>query len=134
LAWPWAADPSSSSFPARNYLAEVFHATGDHEVLFDASRTSLVHQYAEVLSATAAPPWQREAPRTLAQAHSRPDVDRWVAAMQEELASLHSKQVYDLVQLPAGHKSIDLRYYYFHTRYFHTSCALMVQSSDTKLG
>jgi Reverse transcriptase (RNA-dependent DNA polymerase) len=105
--WPWV---SSSSSPARNYLAEVYHATGDHEALFDTSRTSLAHLHAEVLTAAAAPRWQQEAPRTLAQAYARPDVDSWVAAMHEELASLKGKAVNDVVPLPAGYKPIDLRW------------------------
>jgi transposase InsO family protein len=112
--WPWVSSTPASSasptVPARNYLAEVYHATGDCEVTFDASRTSLAHSHAEVLTATAAPRWQREAPRTLAQAYARPDVDSWVAAMHEELHSLHAKAVYELVHLPQGHQPIDLRW------------------------
>jgi hypothetical protein len=46
----------------------------------------------------------------LAQAYARPDADAWEAAMREELASLQSKGVYELVSLPPDHKAIDLRW------------------------
>jgi hypothetical protein len=109
-AWPWVTTPASSSQPARNYLAEVQAVTGEHEAIFDTARTSLALAHAEVLSAAAAPRWQREAPRTLAQALARPDADAWQAAMHEELASLQSKGVYELVSLPTGHTPINLRW------------------------
>ena len=106
-AWPWV---TSSSRPERNYLAEVHAATGDYEDLFIAACNTLATQYAEVLVAVNAPRWQREAPRTLAEALARPDADAWIAAMLEELASLRSKHVFEFADLPAGHMPIDLRW------------------------
>jgi hypothetical protein len=105
-----ASEPPPTQVPAHNYLAEVFHATGEHEEALETSRTSLSHRHAEALSAAAAPRLRREAPCTLAQAYARPDVDSWMAAMREELASLQSKGVYELMQLPAGHNPIALRW------------------------
>jgi hypothetical protein len=99
-----------STPPARNYLSEVHAATNDPEDLFDAARTSLVLQHAEVLHASFAPSWQASAPRTLREAQARPDCDRWLSAMQEELSSLHTKGVYELCPLPHGHKPIDMRW------------------------
>jgi Reverse transcriptase (RNA-dependent DNA polymerase) len=111
LAWPWiASNDDTTSQPARNYLADVQAVTGECETIFDAARTSLVHRYAEVLTATCAPSWQREAPRTLDQAYARPDADSWIAAMREELASLQSKGVYELTALPDNHKPIHVRW------------------------
>lgn len=98
------------SVPARNYLAEVQAVTGEDEVIFDTARTFIATSYTEVLLADAAPGWQREAPRTLSQALARPDADAWHAAMQEELAALQSKGVYEVTDLPTGHQPIDLRW------------------------
>jgi hypothetical protein len=110
LTWPWVQASSSSSLPARNYLAEVYAVTGDYEDAFDAARASLVQRHAEVLQSSHAPAWQASAPRTLSEAQRRPDCDRWLCAMRDELDSLQAKGVYEVTALPSGHKPIDLRW------------------------
>src|SRR5436190_22878956 len=45
-------------------------------------------------------------PMTYKQALSLPNASKWNAAMQEELESMWTNQVWDLVDLPAGRKTI----------------------------
>src|SRR4051812_47932580 len=45
-------------------------------------------------------------PMTYKQALSLPNANKWKAAMQEELESMWTNQVWDLVDLPAGCKAI----------------------------
>src|SRR5438045_9399076 len=45
-------------------------------------------------------------PMTYNQALSLPNANKWKAAMQEELESMWTNQVWDLVDLPAGRKTI----------------------------
>ena len=85
---------------ARDYIAEEDAITGER--CFDQPRADLASRYCEVLSAEAAPAYQREAPRTLEEAMSRPDAPRWLEAQHEELSSLTAKQVYERMMLPKG--------------------------------
>ena len=75
---------------------------------FDEARTAIAARYCEVLSAEAAPAYQREAPRTLSEAMSRPDAPRCLEAQHEELSSLTAKQMYEIMMLPKGKAAIKL--------------------------
>ena len=94
----------------RDYMAEVDDLSGERT--FDGARATLAAQHSEVLNAEAAQLFQRSAPRTLQEALSRPDAAQWTAAMGEELTSLSTRQVYELMLLPAGKVAIKLRWVY----------------------
>jgi hypothetical protein len=47
-----------------------------------------------------------EEPRTLKEADGDPN---WVAAMEEELASIHDNKTWSLAELPRGHRAIGLK-------------------------
>jgi hypothetical protein len=49
-------------------------------------------------------------PTTLAEALARPDGAQWQTAMKEELDSIETNRVYELVELPPGRKAIGCKY------------------------
>jgi hypothetical protein len=50
-----------------------------------------------------------EEPRTLKEADGDPN---WVAAMEEELASIRDNKTWSLAELPHGHRAIGLKWVY----------------------
>ena len=51
-------------------------------------------------------------PVSYAQAIKGPDSDKWVDAMKDELKSMSDNQVWEIVQLPPGHKAIGCKWVY----------------------
>ena len=45
-------------------------------------------------------------PETVTEALSSTEKEQWRTAMQKEMDSIHSNDVWDLVELPKGHKPV----------------------------
>ena len=51
-------------------------------------------------------------PTTYAEAMMDPDSQKWQSAMRSEIDSMHDNQVWNLVDLPDGHKTIECKRIY----------------------
>jgi transposase InsO family protein len=51
-------------------------------------------------------------PRSYAEAMSRPDAEHWRLAMEDEMASQHSNETWELVRLPPGAKTLPVMWVY----------------------
>ena len=51
-------------------------------------------------------PHDDEEPKNVKEALSSPKAKEWIEAMEEEMESMKTNQVWDLVDLPSGRKSI----------------------------
>ena len=49
---------------------------------------------------------QEKEPQTVTEALSCPENEQWSATMQKEMESIHSNDVWDLVQLPENRKPV----------------------------
>ena len=66
-------------------------------------------------------------PGTYSQAMKGEDSDKWIDAMFEEMKSMATNKVWDLVDLPEGHKTIGCKWVY------KTKHDSLVKSNDIKL-
>ena len=51
-------------------------------------------------------PYYEEKPKNVNEALSGPKAKEWIKAMEEEMESMNANQVWDLIDLPSGRRSI----------------------------
>ena len=78
----------------------------DHEQSQPQNREKVPHCRFEIEGETFMIPHDEEEPKTIQEALFGPTSKEWIKAMKEEMNSMKSNQVWDLVDLPPGCKTI----------------------------